>query len=580
MTVVAAAVCASILFAAGCAREKRGAAAAAEYARLAREAVALYIDVEPLRSSRLGLTASDSLLFTYSDDEISRALGRLKGLEARFAKLSVADLPAADADNAEIIAYWCRGEIFALEEMRSYRYNPLLYCWAAEEALWGIPSRIDAPAPGELDAYRARIARVSALLANARRHLDNPAEAHTRYAVERLASIDSSFAELSATVLERYGDGSGKELERTRRSIEAFRLFASDTLLERSRGRLILGAEYLSKIFLYGELMNADPNMIASRAETSMRKIVSERSSLSRKMAFLGRERPPGGRARGDAAAVAPSPSSAAPAGPARRANEPFEETVKRLLRRLVPDSLASYAAPGAARLAIAYPVRTGSHSAIPASLSLTVPPAEHPPVEVSLSRPLDALRFRPACFLSARAARLDAAGLLAPLLRAAPAALEMDSLLSASRDTIRTVFASETFREGWFYVAMRGRTAGLRAADPRLAAAMQREEVLALARTVVVFRLHAGSMTSDGAASYLVQAAELSPDDAAREVLAASVSPSIAYRGIAMVLIDGLSETMSYMDGLEKEERSIESLLRANPGLPLPIIEDKLHKN
>jgi len=559
----------------GCGREKRAERDAYRYGELVREAVALYRTIEPLRSSRIGMTGADSLLFTFSDEEVSQSLARLKNLEDRFSKFSISRLAPRDVDNAEIVVYWLRGEIFALGEMRSFRSNPLLYCRAAEEALWGIPSRVGSPYPGEEKAYRARLARIPILLANARRLLDDPAETHSRYAAERLDSIAAAFGQLDAVTRERYGESIAPELDRAHESIGAFRRFVGDSLLARSHGKVILGAESLSKILLYDELVDADPNMIAGKAESIMRRLQSLQTSLTKRIEFeeKGSIAPRGAAVRGAGA------TRRAPAPP--HGDEPFDAEVNRLLAELAPDSAGGVSgARGTTRLVIRYPARTGYHSYLPKNLSLTIPPAENPPVEIFFTEPFSAPPCLPYGYFSPGARALAENDLRVLLLGATPPVLEMDALRCEDRDTLRAIFSSETFRDGWFYLSTRERAADLRTENPELGVRLLGDEILALARTLVVFRLHAGSMTSDSAARYFVQSIGMSPRDAAREALAASISPGIAYRGIAMVLVENMVETAAYVSGLDRPERKLRDAFRSNRGLPLAIIAAKISKD
>ena len=57
--------------------------------KIAEDAVSLYITMHPLRSSRLGLEGADSLLFTFSPDEIEHALTAIDTLMDAISALSL-----------------------------------------------------------------------------------------------------------------------------------------------------------------------------------------------------------------------------------------------------------------------------------------------------------------------------------------------------------------------------------------------------------------------------------------------------------------------------------------------------------
>lgn len=616
--VTVSALCALALALPGCGREKQAERDAKTYAGLVSETISLYARIEPVRASALGMISSDSLLFSFSDEEVAAALARLRTLESRFSAFGAARLAPRDIDNIEVIAYWLRGEIFALAEVKTFRFNPLLYCWAAEEALWEIPSRSTPPYPGELGAYRARIRKIPSLFANARRLLDNPAEAHTRFAAERLDSIAAEFGRLDAAITRRYGEAPAAELDAARRSVESFHRFVADSLLARSLGRTILGTEYLSKIFLYDELLNTDPNMIMGKAESSMRRLQSLKGSLERRIEFeksggkLPPEagpprlpspttagRPPGTkrsslRALAAAARVKPAPASkpakaepvprkARPSLPktgAARASEPFDARINRLRDELAAEAATTFAAKAGAKLVIEYP----AHIDYPVRISklpyVTIPPAGPLFAQISFTEPFNALQCLPYGIFSSGARALDDDELRLELLRALPGVLEADADRCAEKDTVRAIFSSDVFREGWFYLSARDRTANLKTADPALNILLLDDQIRALALTVVVFRIHGGAMTSEEGADYLVQSAGMTREEASKEALAVSVSPGLAYRGIAMVLVENLMETISFVSGIQRPEQELRRLLLENRDLPLPLIEKKIEKD
>jgi hypothetical protein len=618
--VALSALCALALALPGCGTGKKAERDEKAYAGLVAETISLYEHIEPLRASSLGMTRCDSLLFTFSDEEVASALARLRKLESRYSSFGAASLAPRDIDNIEVIAYWLRGEIFALADMKSFRFNPLIYCWAAEQALWEIPSRQTPPHPGELAAYRVRIRKIPSLFANARRLLDNPAEAHTRFAAARLDSIAAGFGRLEAAIMTRYDDSPAAELDEARSAVESFHRFVADSLASRSLGRTILGTENLSKIFLYDELLNADPNTIMGKAESSMRRLQSLKGSLERRIEFeknggkiapdVGPPGPPAPAAGGRGAATkrpslqafaaaarpktAPASSPVAPkqqpvrrerplvlpksGGP--RADERFDVRINRLYNELAAGSASTFGAKAGPRLVIEYPAHVDYPMHISKLPYAAVPPAGPLLSQIYFTEPFNGPQCLPYGIFSSGAGALDDDELRLALLRALPGALEPDADRCAEKDTVRAIFSSGVFREAWFYLGERDRTANMKTADPILNMRLLDDEIRALAIMVVVFRIHGGAMTSQEGADYLAQSAGMSGEEASKEVLAASISPGLAYRGIAMVLVENMMETISYVNGIQRPEQQMKKLLLENRDLPLPLIEKKIEKD
>jgi hypothetical protein len=552
------------LLVSGCAGKKNVPDYADTYRRLASSAVKLYAGIEPLRASRLGLASADSLLFTYSKEETDDAVKRLKALEARFSKIPAGRLSAGDVDRATVIINWLRGTRFAFEVLDSGRSNPVLYAWAAEEALWVIPSRIAPPYDGELEAYRKRILRVPDLLASGAANLKDPADWHVRRSIEMLDTLAASLPRLARLVETRYGTRLDRELDAAAQAIGSFREFASSTLLPSSYGRLIIGSENLAKIFQYDELIDADPNVLIVEAEKQITRIASEKITLERRIEY---ERQ--GMKRANRPNVPPP------------ANEPFETRVARLMeepggaekRGTLPGS------PRGTAATLAYPAfpRYVSRSAKSPCLSIplagssigaaTVPSISTPPCRVFVALP-------------ALARSESDEALRIALLPAVPRMLDPDGLRCAARDTVAAVFSSATFEDGWRYLVTQELVPDIKRDDPGLYLLVLEDWLKQYARLIVVLDLHAGTMTSDDATQYLVKTLNIERGDASREVLAASVSPALAYPAISMILVDEMIRNVSYVFGYDKPQQELAKMLLASRDIPLSMILPKTQQD
>jgi hypothetical protein len=552
-------LCSAGSFGAGCGAKKSAPDYEGAYRLAASGAMALRSEIEPLRGSRLGITAADSLLFTYSEGEIREALKRLKRLEAQMSKIPAGSLRERDVDHATVIIGWARGARFAFEDLQSHRSSPLLYCSTAEEALWGIPSRVVSPASGEVEAYRKRIMRIPVLLSNGRTNLRNPADWHVRCAIERLDTIAAGLPGLAALVRQRYGQSLDKEIETVRLAIVDFRAFASGTLLSVSHGRIILGSENLSKIFGYGELINADPNTLVIEAENHMKRLATERASILKRFELERRN-------------ILPRRSAAAAAG-----IEPFEARIERIrseLRTAIAEDSTSGTISGAGE-PLVHPARLEYLSQSEAAFYFSIPPAGDA-AAASVTFPFSAPDCRTYLAVSAAAARMSDDALRFALLRATPRMIEPDRLRCKAADSIAAVFSSATFGEGWRYLALQEFAQNLKRNSPELYLLVLDDWKREFARMVVVLTLHAGTRTSDGAEQYLVENLGIQREEAAREVLTASVSPAIAYPAISMILVEDMLKNVSFVFGYGKPQQELEKTLRQSRDLPLSLIVPK----
>lgn len=562
---IAAAVAALAPLVAGCGKSRSLADGQAIYRGLASAAISLYGEIEPLRSSRLGITSSDSLLFTYSTEEIGAAVKRLKKLETRFSRFPASRLPERDIEEATAVIHWLRGESFSLESLKLHRSNPLLYCGIAREALWSIPSRPEPPAAGELDAYRTRIRRIPSLFANGGRHLRNPAEWHLRAAIESLDSLEATLDDCAALAEKRYGASLANDFEEVRISIRDFRRFASDVLLPVSHGKLILGSENLSKVLLYDEIINLDHNALVVEAEKRIIQCANEKSASLRRIEHEGETGAPGETA-----------GSSRTAAPSR--GEAFEARIVRLMDGLwaKEGARAPAVATEDARLSIRYPAAPGAGSRRGKSFAFSLFPRGDSASAAAVTAPFSAPVCRPSLYLSPGAAAENDDALRFALLCTAPRILEIDALRCRERDSIGTIFGSETFAEGWRYLALQELIQDLRKRDPALYIRMMDEQVRHYALMIAVFGLHAGTLTSEGAIRYLVETAGMTRVESEREILAVSVSPSRAYPAIAMILVEQMLKNLSYDDRGAARHGELARVLRESRDVPLSLIVSK----
>ena len=147
-------------------------------------------------------------------------------------------------------------------------------------------------------------------------------------------------------------------------------------------------------------------------------------------------------------------------------------------------------------------PADTRFAAAAPKSPYFSLPILEAPAVIAGVT-PLGSGSRRPFVLLSGYAPRLDDGALRYALLAAAPALLEADRLVCESADTVAVVFASETWREGLAHLALADIAENLRKNDPELYLRLIDDWTLRLARTVVVLRIHTGTLTTERAAGY-----------------------------------------------------------------------------
>jgi hypothetical protein len=181
---------------------------------------------------------------------------------------------------------------------------------------------------------------------------------------------------------------------------------------------------------------------------------------------------------------------------------------------------------------------------------------------------------------LPAEARRESEEALRFALFGAVPRMIEPALRRCEARDTVSTIFESATFEAGWRYLTFLQLSTDIKKRDPALLNLILEDQRRQYARLVVVLSLHAGTMTSDAATGYLVSTLTLERGEAEREVLAASVSPSLAYPAISMILVDEMIKNVSYVFGYAKPQAELAKMLLASRDLPLPLILPKTRED
>jgi hypothetical protein len=512
---------------------------------LASETVNLYKRIHPLRCSRLGITSCDSLLFTFSEDEISSAVAAIDTLLSSISKLPAVDLDGRRIADSRLLTDWMKGERFALAELVLYRSDPLLYCWMAEEALFGIPTRPDPPAGGERIAYGKRLSLLAGLLGNGSGLITDPAGHQLELALERLDTIIEQFPDLARLVGERY-NGEDVDLGTAINAVRAFRGRVVSLIGTRRRGRAIMGMENLGHVLKYSEHLDLDPSEMIHRAEKSLERYSREYTH------GLGRNEDPAGPpidADSFLIDIEEKISSSGLFGKRKRPTVPTRRyrAVYEPLRIPVNPYLTLPVSPERAIYSI-FPFAETKNACTP---TIMVP---EPPKEIGAQLAYDLLLSTSIMTRPRRDRCRD-------------------------RSVVRKIFVSETFHYGWKVLNIEKLITLLQAGRGSLEMLDARERVLAMARLILVLRFQSGTFTIESAAGYLRGIEAVPEDEIESEVMAASSSPARAFEGISLLLAEQLMKDMSRARGTTAAAGLARKLLLENNAIPLTLILPKVPK-
>lgn len=535
----------AVTLTAACDSEDTGESDRRLYRVLRSEALGLYFDMYPLRGSSMGIHRCDSLLFTYSEEELEETTSRLKRLRSGFKKLSVAGLDEKEYEDSRLIARWVNGELFALENLDDNIGNPLLFCWILEEALWGIPSRKAPPEEDELAAYLKRLEMIPMLLEQAERHATNPAKPHIELASELIRGQIERMPELEALIERRYG--AGAELpDRLPSSITGFLGFLDGTMSSQTRGNLLLGSENISRILRYDESMDINIGGTIEAAEKAIIRLETELVRLERSDVITELEPDlesglPGLQAALEKIQTGPEGGS-------------FPEII------IIDDAGSSKSA-----------------DRIPGSMMKSGNLTLHPIDDAIVSLiPAGPFRRGPCALRLLAAPDLTGKELLYESLRELALARPLD-MLCQGMDTVRAIFPSRIYAEVVRYLEVERLIDLFPSQRPALKAQLLEEKMRALALTVVVLRLHAGSLTKESAEAYLEETVGITAGEAARHVTAATYAPAIAYPGLSILEIEKLRKSATVRSQAVRTDERLRGILMELYFMPIPDIYQQL---
>lgn len=506
---------------------------------IADNAVSLYTGIHPLRASRLGIVAADSLLFTFSPDEIEHAMTAIDALMTAVSSLAANDLDDNRIDESILLRDWMKGERFVFTQSRTCLDNPLLFCWMIEEALMGIPSRPYPPADGERRAWAIRISNLPVLVENASKFLRKPGGIHLEETAKRLESLSGRIPRLARIAEERYGEPVS-ELEQARGAVRRYREIIDSLREVRTSSRQIMGMEELSRILQYSEHLDFDPAKMIAEAEKITRR-------LSRQLA----------------------PRSIAVTDPAAEYITISTDMADSLLNGL-EDGISSRRtfgmkknprSPVGGYEEIWKPLR------VPVNPFLTLPVIPERDIRWTFGSGKRGNCVPTVYVPDGREYSLDQLKydlLLTSSLMSAP-----DRKMCRNESPVRRIFGSETYRYAWKTHNSTDLTALIPERRIQLNRFQTTERVAALARMILVFRLYSGKFTTEAAREY---AGELIPFDVAgieNEVILASISPVSAFEGIAFMTAETMVKTATIDRSGGKPREKVRKLLLDSTGMP-----------
>lgn len=219
-----------------------------------------YFPNNPSTATTDGLHAWDGKLEDYSRAGVEANIKALKQWEARVAAVDPKALSEYVQGDRELVLNNIRSTLLTLETIRPWQKNPDIYSSGITSSAFTLMERKFAPPETRLRALIAREKSMPAVLADARKNLDNPPEIYTKIALEQLPGlvsffqhdVPSAFADVTdADLKKQFAASNGAVIK----ALQDYQSWLKTGLLPHSHGDFRIGTQAFRDKLKYDEMV-------------------------------------------------------------------------------------------------------------------------------------------------------------------------------------------------------------------------------------------------------------------------------------------------------------------------------------
>jgi len=222
-----------------------------------------------------GVHSQDKSLEDWSATAVGQEIARNRAVLNRLEKLDAKQLSPASRADRENLAGRIRLVLVDLEDSKTASTRPDRYAWLLGDAVWSLATRQFAPATSRFDSIYERLKQYPKVLKQARLNFDNPAEIHTRKALEILLGVadylDKGLPNAAVTqgVEKKTLSRVQKESHTAAAAVRDFRAWMESQLLPHSKGNAVTSEKSYRQIFhdLLGTEMKPEEVLAAAEKE-------------------------------------------------------------------------------------------------------------------------------------------------------------------------------------------------------------------------------------------------------------------------------------------------------------------------
>jgi uncharacterized protein (DUF885 family) len=263
-------------------------AADVTFDEIAKRYLAEMLALTPVRATSLGDHRFDGQLDDVSADGQGRRVGLARQLLAQMQTLDIPKLSRAHQVDARLLKSELEYQVWSVEQLKEWRWNPLVYTELAGNSIYLLMARDFAPLPQRLHNVSARLSELPRLLAQVRESLDPPLvpRIHAETAIKQNTEVLSLIDDLVVPRLGTLQEAPRAELEtaiaHARSAVAQHQMWLEKKLLPAAGGDFRLGADLYDAKLRFALDSPLTRQEIRVRADSELKRVRSEMYEISR----------------------------------------------------------------------------------------------------------------------------------------------------------------------------------------------------------------------------------------------------------------------------------------------------------
>jgi uncharacterized protein (DUF885 family) len=245
-----------------------------QFQQIAHDYIEDYLAANPEDATELGDHRFDDKLTDYSAEARARELARAKEAREKLDALTdLSQLTGANNVDLRLLKDKIDYQIFSLEELKEWEWNPLVYNQSLANSIYLLVARDFAPAERRIPNLRKRLEGIPAVIAQAKANLKHSPKIHTETAIEQTQGAISLVREGLSPLLNQapqVAKDLGPIQEKTAKALEDYKAWLQKDLLPRSDGDFRIGTDKFRKKLRFALASDLSMEEIMQRAQADL----------------------------------------------------------------------------------------------------------------------------------------------------------------------------------------------------------------------------------------------------------------------------------------------------------------------